>query len=175
MSRYQSRKQREEPRLQLLPLGFQPPNREARFKRGLSDPTVPFTCMTPDSKPGTAGQGLGPVLTCHLTKGILTFFRRSALARRPSATMGGAENGAASGEKEVKKQDSHTDHRDDFIASSGLTTAGGILLRGRSREGCIVPSASRFVSLAAGGFGLSMSVAAEPIRLPRSKAAPPPP
>ncbi|KAL4448940.1 hypothetical protein ABPG77_007657 [Micractinium sp. CCAP 211/92] len=38
--------------------------------------------------------------------------------------MGGAENGgAASGEKEVKKQDSHTEHRDDFVASVGLSSA----------------------------------------------------
>lgn len=47
--------------------------------------------------------------------------------------MGGAENGAANGEKEVKKQDSHTEHRDDFVASVGLSTAGWILQGARRR------------------------------------------
>lgn len=38
--------------------------------------------------------------------------------------MGGSTNGAADGEKPAEKKESHSDHRDEFTASVGLTTAG---------------------------------------------------
>ena len=43
------------------------------------------------------------------------------------ANMGGEDHDAANGaalEAEAKKKDSHSDHRDEFVASEGLTTQG---------------------------------------------------
>lgn len=44
-------------------------------------------------------------------------------AGAPAAAMGGEANGAGS-KPPPEKESSHTDHRDEFVASEGLSTGG---------------------------------------------------
>lgn len=101
--------------------------------------------VIPESEPGTARPGFWALFSRATPTRSIISPRLFSLASGPSVTMGGAENGgAATGEKEVKKQDSHTEHRDDFVASVGLSSAGWLLQGARLKGAAslVVPLSS---------------------------------